>query len=210
VESINLDQISWPVVATETPVAYEYLRTRGFSDEDIQKYNLRVGRPFQAPEGYEVKKWSGRVLFPVMEGGACRYVVGRTVNGGNPKYVNSTASKSTVVFNLDNVSGDECIICEGIISSIAAQRATGVPAVALLGKVATGYQLSKIRSKCNTVYVSLDGDVQDQERMDLAKLLYRMGFKVFYIDLPADKDPDDLKDGYLEYFKRARPMELLL
>lgn len=210
--TLDLNEVSWPLTKTETPIAYQYITERGFTEEDIRTYGLRVGTPyFDDNLGYEVKKWSGRILFPYFNSAQeCVYFIGRSYTGKEPRYLNSEGSKSTLLYNLDKVQGT-CIICEGIISSIMAQKVTGVPAVALLGKSINTTQVSLIRSKCTEVYLSLDGDTQSQERLAIKRALLQAGLKVKMVNLPVIqeqgkklKDPDDLKSLYLGLFETAQ------
>ena len=213
----DLETISWPLNEEKSPIAYNYMKVRGFADEDIFKYSLRVGIPyFDEGKGYLVQKWRGRILFPFMDNNQrCVYIVGRTYIGADPRYLNSEGTKSTLVYNLQNVTGDTCIICEGIVSSIKAQKATGVPAVALLGKSSSKYQLSLIRSKASTIYLSLDSDTIPSDKEKIIKELIKLGAKVKLITLPYKelgdrklKDPDDYFLIYNDLFKSAEEISV--
>lgn len=197
---INLDIIGWKIDKNKTPIAYEYMRSRGFSDEDLTRYNIYVGKKFVNEKDEIDRRWEGRVLFPFVENDEVKMVVGRTYVDQDPKYRNSEGNKSNYVYGLDTVTGNECIICEGIISAIAASRYSGVPAVAILGKYISDTQASKIREKCNKVIVSLDGDVSREESKKMIYKLMGAGFIVEEIRLPDGKDPDELKGEYTHFF----------
>lgn len=208
----DINKISWPLNIEKTPIAYKYITIRGFTDDDIKKYSLRVGIPYYDDvKDYEVKKWSGRILFPfINKSGEYKYVVGRTYIDSEPRYLNSEGSRSTVLYNIENING-ACILCEGIISSISAEKATKVPAVALLGKSMNSFQISLLKSRTSEVFLSLDGDTSIKEREFIKTNLQRAGIKVWMIDVPIikdgdkiRKDPDDHKESYLEIFKKAR------
>ena len=209
---IDLNEISWELTKDNTPFAYQYLTIRGFTDSEIKKYDIRVGIPyFDEEKQKEIRKWVGRILFPFYNNSnECVYVVGRTYNGGNPRYINSEGSKSSILYNINNVK-DVVIICEGIISSISAERITGVSAVALLGKSITDYQVNLIKNKTNLVYLSLDADTTSEEKNKVISKLLAADIKVHLVDLPLItnergklKDPDDLKNVYMEFFEKAR------
>lgn len=209
IKQYNLDDVSLPLTEEDTPFAYSYLANRGFTDRDIIKYTLRVGKVyFDENLGRDVKKWSGRIIFPFIEGGNVAYLIGRAYAGKEPKYLNSSGNRSYIVYGLDKVMG-ECILCEGIISSISAEKWTGIPSVATLSKTITKQQLSRIRTKCNKIWLSLDGDVLVDEKIPILKELLSLGFEVYNIDLPQDKDPDDLGEDYLTYFKEAKKVNRL-
>lgn len=215
----DLDLISWPLTPEQTPIAYNYIKVRGFTDDDIQRYGLRVGIPYFDPvRNYQVKKWTGRILFPFLnETGECTYLVGRTYVGGEPRYLNSGGSRSALVYNLQEVQG-ECIVCEGIVSAIKAEKITGIPSVALLGKSATNFQLSRIRSRATRVWLALDGDTLPQEKDLIIQRLFALGCQVYIIDLPLQitptggkkKDPDDWSKIFLRLFESARRVDFSL
>jgi DNA primase len=207
---IDLNEISWPVT-DETPFAKAYLEERNFTPKDIETYNIRVGKPFYDTRiKNENNKWSGRILFPYFLNGACLYVVGRSYNDKDPKYLNSSGPKGLVVYGLDQVQG-ECIICEGIISRHTAARVTGKSTVCTLGKTMSRLQMALIRSKCKKVWVSYDADLTDYERRSTVKRLLKTGFEVWEVLIPLTmvgdkklKDPDDYKEEYLQFFNEAK------
>lgn len=201
----DLESISWPCESRHAPIAYEYMRKRGFTDAELSRFQVRVGRTFlDHKTDRVVRRYAGRVIFPFIEDGKVTYLVARTIGQDEPKYLNSPGDKSSVVFGLDDVRGT-AIVCEGIISAIAANRVTGVPAVCVLGKSPSDYQIAKLRNRADTVYTSLDGtsDVTPQERSKFNRKFIKAGFRVFEVKLPAG-DPDELGKEYVKYFKRAQ------
>lgn len=173
-------------------MAYKYMKDRGFTDEEMQRWDLKVGRAYEDPKTKRrIVNWSGRVIFPFHEDGEVVYMVGRSYVGREPKYYNPPGG-GKFVFNIDSVRG-ECILCEGIISAIAAERVTGIPSVAALGKTLTNFQLAKIAARCTKIYVCLDGtdDVTKRIRDDLNRQLVKVGLEVWEVRPPVGKDPDD-------------------
>jgi Toprim domain len=206
----DLDLISSPVTKAKTPIAYEFMtKTRGFTDEEIEKYGLRTGTTYFEGEK-KVSRWSGRILFPFMEDSEVTYVVGRTYVGASIKYLNSVGDKTGVVYGLDSVTDGRFILCEGIISAIAAHRSTGVPAVCLLGKVLTDIQLSKLRNRADEVYVCLDGteDVTARTRGQMHRRFLQAGFKVWTVPMPPGMDPDDEGPRFKQIFESSRRVRL--
>jgi DNA primase len=193
--------MSMPLTKDTTPFAYEYMTGRGFTEAEIEKYNIKVGREFNDyHSGRVIRKWSGRVLFPFMTpDNIMEYVIGRSINGKDPKYVNQRKDKSGIVYNLYNVTGNKCILCEGVISALAAQRVSGIPSIAVLGKYMTDTQIYKIRQKADEIIYSFDGDVDFKTvRANIRKLL-KAGFTVQYLRLPQDQDPDSLGKDFQKY-----------
>jgi hypothetical protein len=214
-EAVDLDEISDPLTEDETPFAYNYMtQVRGFTDDDIKRLNLRVGKPYwtTGKDGtdYESKRWQGRVIFPFMEQGKPMFLVGRTYVGKDPKYLNSTdRKKDAFVYGIDNVTDGVAILCEGIISAWAAEKYTGVPAVSILGYYATPTQLMKLRTRVHTLYLCLDGGVDQEVVKRLLKQLDDFGFgNVYKIQLPGKADPDELKEKFTEYFREAERLSL--
>jgi len=210
--TFNLDEISWKLSEKETPIAWNYmLNVRKFSIQEIEKHQLRVGKPYWDDKREKtIYKWCGRVLFPSISHNECNFIVGRAYTNKQPKYLNSTGSKSSVVYGLNGIK-NECILCEGIISAIAAERVTGIPAISCLGKSGSFVQLSKIRSKIDKIYLSLDGtkDVIEDVWIKFNRQLIKMGFEVWNIRILEDKDPDDLGIEYLKYFKQAKKVSFI-
>lgn len=211
---VDLDEISAPLNQEDYPQTYEYAIGRGFTDTDINKYHLRAGHSFMDEErGFRNKKWSGRLVFPVYENGIPIYAVGRSYIGAANKYVNITVPKEGIVYNIDNVDG-RCIVCEGIISSIAAERTTEITSTCLLGKTITDLQAYKIGQRAKKVWLSLDGGVPKRITKSVIRTLLRNGLDVWLVSLPdpddpdmpeyKDKgDPDELGVEYLDFFRKA-------
>lgn len=205
---IDLDKMSNLINEEETPIAWEYMLERGFSPEELIQYKVRVGKTFYDDAlNRDVHSWSGRVIFPFYEDGQCVYVVGRAYSGREPRYLNTKGGKGIVIYNLDGVK-DECLICEGIISAIAATRVCGIPSVAILGKFMSDHQLMKLKSRVRKVTVCLDGDVTKKEKQEFGMKLWGAGFDVWTVDLPEDSDPDEMGIAFADIIKTAKKFSL--
>lgn len=194
--SVNIDDISFPISAREAPNASKYLESRGIGEDIIEKFNLRAGKG----------EWKNRIILPYFEEERCSYVIGRSYTGSTIRYKNTSVSKYNVLYGVDLVTEGKAIICEGVFSAIAAYQATGIPAVALLGKNFSDGQLDKLRAVASSVFVSFDGtiDVTEKIKIQTALILRNRGFKVRIVDLPFGKDPDDLRGEYREYLMKSR------
>lgn len=204
----DLEEISEPITESNTPIAWKYLKDRGITEAEIQRNSIRLGTPFwDAERAGDNFQWAGRILFPFFDSeGDVSFLVARSVNGKEPKYLNSKGGKSHAVYGLDKVQGDKCILCEGIISAIAAERTTGISAVCLLGKTALPSQLMRLREKVSRVFLSLDGGETTNE---IQKQLFRFGFKVYKVSMPKGTDPDDLGTDYLQFFQKAEKVSAI-
>lgn len=109
------------------PEGLDYIVSRGFTEEDIRKYQIR----FADYQPSAMPKWRQRIFHRVMvpnfEQDRCIYFVGRDVSGKQPnKYYNPVASispkiASSTVFNLEKaaVAGDGYIeLLEGVFDSM--------------------------------------------------------------------------------------------
>lgn len=201
-KKLNLDEMSYPL-NDDTPIALNYMiEKRGFSRGEIDYYKLRVGKRYHDSDGKKISRWAGRIIFPFFYKGEVVFLVGRSYTGKEPKYLNSEGDKTEVLYGVDGIIGEECLLCEGIISSIAAQRKLNIPAVSCLGKTITDFQLSKLREKCSIVTVCLDGDVSKIERERFNFHLLGFGFIVYEMILPDGYDPDEMtKSGLINCYK---------
>lgn len=208
--AVDIDEFSVPVCEEETPMSYIYLtQKRKFTDQMIADNNIRSGIPFRAVtkqgEEYMSKKWCGRVVFPFFESGVCKYAVGRSYGDKEPRYYNTANGKGKFIYGLDKVVDGKAILCEGIISSLAAEKHSGITGISTLGKYATEVQMTKIRTKVSKIYLCLDGDVTIEDRKRLRSQAKEFKFpKIYEIFMPKDCDPDDTTtEVFLECLRKA-------
>lgn len=224
IPGIDINAFSEPINPQRHPKSFKYLiEDRFLTEEDIQKYDIRSGISYRDSKDKLITKWTGRVVFPFYEDGICTYAIGRTYMGDDRKYVNVDTPKTTIVYGIDRIKNRECIICEGLLSAIAAEKTTGISSVCLLGKTISPLQLYKIRKHADRVWQSLDGGVPTRQIKTMSRRLYKAGFdEVWKVNLPSegeldihgnickkDYDPDDLGDDYLLYFNKAEKVRFL-
>jgi len=207
---VDIDKFSEPINPKRHPRSTNYLlNDRGLTMEDIQKYDIRSGKSYKEDDRL-INKWTGRVIFPFYEDGICVYAIGRTYMGDDRKYINVDVPKSNIVYGVDKIKNRECIICEGFLSAVSAEKTTGVSAVCLLGKTISPLQLYKIRTRADRVWMSLDGGVPEGQVKAVSRSLMKAGFaEVWRVDLPGEDDPDDLGDEYMKYFDKASRVKYL-
>lgn len=210
--TVNLDQFTVPIDPEETPCSWQYVMSRDLTLEDIERYQIRAGMSFE-----DSKRWSGRVVFPALEDSVCHYAVGRSYNGSERKYMNTAGSRSHFIY-WRHLVGETVIVCEGIISAIAATKHTGIQAIPLLGKVVADGQANILRSICSDLILALDGDVNSTEILNAVKTLFKAGFNhVDLVRLPPPPDvektsdyksdaADFTKDEYLRFFERRKTL----
>lgn len=176
--------------------AYEYLRNRSISDEQIAFYNIGFGtqdiRQLE-PEDVPYYAGSGRIIFPDYDDdGTCVYWVARTYKGHKVKYKNPAQSNARdKIFNLVKASRyPTCVIAEGVISAIAC----GYNGVATYGKEVTQQQIDMLVSVGFDHYcVAHDGDAR-KESLVLADKLERRGCSVSLVYFRRNEDPASVSD----------------
>lgn len=209
-EPLNLDLFSDPITKNsmkDIPFAMEYLKRRKFSIEDIFRYRLRIGKKYYDRENEKVVKvWQNRIIFPFYDTDTPLYAIGRSYNGMNPKYLNTKGEKSVVVYNIDKIKNRTCIICEGLISSIFAEKYSGISAVCILGCYISEFQFYQIRSAVDKVYISLDGGVDVKSMCDR---FMKSGCETYFVDLPKGVDPDECGPDYIKYIQNAKQVRII-
>lgn len=142
---------------------YEYMISRGFSDEEVSLYEFRI-----------LTMWGlDCVLIPnkIISKNRTDYYQIKFINGGNLKYYNLNNYEKP----LTNISGiknkPKLIICEGFFTSHSASRLPECDSVAILGKTLTSLQskqLSQLSKNYNEIIIGLDEDVPLSQKEELA------------------------------------------
>ncbi|HEX2832186.1 MAG TPA: DNA primase [Thermoanaerobaculia bacterium] len=209
-------------------LAQRYLRDRRVSKEIVTRYGFgfapdawdyilrRLGQkhgekrlelaglvtPRKEKTGY-YDRFRNRLIIPIhSETGAIVGFGGRSLDGGEPKYLNSPESelfnKSRLLYNLHRSKDamrryDRAILVEGYFDAIAIDHA-GVPGVvASMGTSLTPGQASLMRRFTKNVVVAYDGDNAGRAAtLRAAQILLAAGMQVSALDLHGEKDPDSL------------------
>jgi DNA primase len=212
--------------------ADDYLRSRRVSDEIITRYGFgyapdmwdyiltRLSRkhgekklelagliqPRKSGSGH-YDRFRNRLMIPIhSETGALVGFGGRTLDGSDPKYLNSPDSevfnKSRLLYNLHRSKDamrriDRAILVEGYFDAIAIDHA-GVPGVvASMGTSLTSGQASLMRRFTRRVVICYDGDEAGRNAtLRAAPVLLAAGLDVQVLDLAGEKDPDTLIEKY--------------
>lgn len=192
--------------AVDSPSAKRYLNDRGFDDDTIRFYDMRVESSMDG-------KYYGRVIIPnrIYHRIYTDMFCSRTYINQEPKYKNPVGddTKSTIVFNLHRVPDNvPIIICEGALSAIAAGRT----AVASYGKYMSDVQISKVLSKHpSAIFVSLDPDAI-KESDELCRRIYHMdpSVSIRQVIMPDGEDPASLtKSEYARCLKESKTINIL-
>lgn len=224
--------------------AQKYLRDRDVSKEIVTRYGFgfapdswdyilrRLGQkhgekrleaagllmPRKEKTGY-YDRFRNRLIIPIhSETGAVVGFGGRSLDGSEPKYLNSPESelfnKSRLLYNLHRSKDamrryDRAILVEGYFDAIAIDHA-GVPGVvASMGTSLTPGQASLMRRFTRNVVIAYDGDNAGRAAtLRAAQVLLAAGMQVSALDLHGEKDPDSLiqkhgVDRFLEILSSA-------
>jgi len=175
----------------------------GFTIDELVDVGIsRQGRATDRP----VDMFRGRVVLPVRDDdGAVRGLVGRSVNGRGPKYLNSPRTdiydKSVHLYRPLRVRGipaAHAVVVEGTIDALAlavAAVATGstnrICPLTQSGRELSPRQVGEIlRQHRGRPVLMLDGDTAGREAMTrLTRAFTAAGRSPIQVDLPAGEDP---------------------
>ena len=164
--------------------AYNYLRKRNVTDDDIIKYNI----------GYcDFGRYANMVIIPSYDkDGTLNYFTGRSFEK-DPfiKYRNPECSRDIIPFELFINWDSPLVLCEGPFDAIAIKR----NAIPLLGKNIQSNLLKRIvQSTVKKIYIALDTDAIKQA-LKHCEYLLNQGKEVYLVELDG-KDPSDLGFSY--------------
>lgn len=182
---------------TMSSSATDYLLSRGFTYDQMNYYDLRVGNLNQEFGRIIIPNKVDRLVYTDM-------YAARSYIGQEPKYHNPfDVKKSSIVFNLHRIKENSpVILVEGPLTAIAA----GYHAVASFGKSLSRDQASQIISKHpSVIYVNYDYGAE--EYTDKACRLFRSlskEVKIMKTLMKDDRDAADLsKEEYVDCLKNS-------
>jgi hypothetical protein len=170
--------------------AYKYLKSRGITEETIQKYKI----------GYTVSgDFAYRIIVPSFNSeGVLNYFIARSWVKNKIKYKNPKAEKDQIIFNEINIDWTKDVyLCEGVFDSFFLNNP-----IVMLGKKISKLLFETIYNKAEgMVHIVLDGDAFT----DAVKLYHelnggRLYNKIKLYKLPLEKDSCDLKGQIDEFY----------
>ena len=167
--------------------AWNYVKNRGITLEDILKYGL----------GYcEYGNYKNMIIIPSYdENGKLNYFTGRSFER-EPyrKYRNPETSRNIIPFELFINWNLPLILCEGPFDAIAIKR----NAIPLLGSNIQGSLMKKIvTSTVKKIYIALDSDAI-KKSIKYAEEFINEGKEVYMVELQG-KDPSEM--GFYNFTK---------
>ena len=160
--------------------AKSFLHKRGITDVDIKKYKI----------GFcDSGLYEGRIIIPSYDHmGLLNYFVGRSFIGEKMKYKNPNVSRDIVPFDWYIAWSKPIVLCEGVFDAMSI-RTNAIP---MFGKKPSRKLLMKIfEKKVKTIYIALDDDAR-KDAFRLSEFFSDFGIDTKVVDLPKDKDPNDL------------------
>lgn len=164
--------------------AYNYLKTRGVTDELIEKFEI----------GFcDNGNFNGRVVIPSYnKNGELNYFIARSWNPRSKnKYMNPKVEKDKIIFNENRIDWEkEITLVEGVFDSIFVPNS-----IPLLGKHISELLLKTIYNKAKSnIIICLDSDAWDKS-LELFNELNggNLWGRVKVIKLPDGKDIADLR-----------------
>ena len=176
----------------------DFLRKKGFSDEEIQKAGLSSSR-------YRSDMFRGRIQVPLMD--AQGRVVGFTARllediPNAPKYINTPQTllydKGRHVFGLhlakDAIRTEKyAVLVEGNLDVIASHQAGVRQVVATAGTALTEMQLKTLGRFASDIRAAFDADRAGLAATERAiPIAAKVGVKLSVVTIPEGKDPDEL------------------
>jgi DNA primase len=171
-----------------------YLQQRGISPDTAITWRLGLN--------------AQRLMLPIRDGqGRCCGFSGRSLNGEEPKYRNSSADllfqKSQLLFGLDQAaavihSSGEVLLVEGPLDVIQLHQAGFTTSVAAMGTALTLEQLQLLQRRgARRLLVVFDGDGAGTRATGkliagLRSALIGSGLELAVVELPSGTDPDGL------------------
>lgn len=204
-----------------------YLQNRGLSRETIEAFQLGFAgnslemKKFLLAQGFDKDflvesglfvgetrdKFFGRVIFPIANSmGNVVAFTGRILRDGEPKYLNSPATKifdkSSILYGLhlakQTISKTgEVFIVEGQMDTIALHQAGVKNAVGISGTALTTEHIKILKRFTKIVYLALDADSAGIKATFLSiENLLNSDLEIRVIIIPNGKDPDEfIKSG---------------
>jgi len=160
--------------------AIKFLKQRGINKTDIKKHKMGF-----CDDGV----YQNRIIIPSYdENGILNYFVGRSFMGSGMKYKNPNVSRDIVPFDWFIAWSYPIILCEGMFDAISI-RTNAIP---MLSKKPPKSLLRKIFEKqVKMIYIALDDDAK-KDAYNLSEFFKDFGIDAKVVNLPKDKDPNDL------------------
>ena len=200
-----------------SPHGKEYLRKRGFTEETIEKFNIKdilnskneecrllnnFSKTKLLKSGLMVERnnkirliwWDHTILFPFNRGNKIIYIQGRRVLSGQPKYM-GLRGVIKPLYNYDLLTqlsaGSTVCICEGVTDALTASQ-IGLNAVGVLGALSFRKEWCDILNKFRIVIIPDADSAGEKFEQKIREAFLAKGHAVEALRLPKGSDLTDL------------------
>ncbi|MCL2616335.1 MAG: DNA primase [Defluviitaleaceae bacterium] len=194
----------------------EKLQSLSYTLEDALASGIVL--PSKRGTGYYCR-FGGRLIFPIIDvRGKVVGFGGRTLDGGEPKYLNSaesaTFNKSRNLYGLNlarKAKAREYILVEGYMDVISLHQAGFANSVAALGTAFNTEHAKALKGYADSVVIAFDSDeAGTRAALKAIPFLVGEGLRVRVMSLRGAKDPDEYVKKYggqvfAEELKKATP-----
>lgn len=169
--------------------AFNYIKSRNITDEQIEKYN--IGFCYQG-------QYENRIIIPSYDiDKNLNYFIARSyLSKTKMKYKNPEVDKESLIWNEHLINWDEPIyIVEGVFDSIFLNNS-----IPMLGKYMTQNLFNRLYNLAKKVIIVLDSDAwADSEKLFHKLNCGKLMGKVWVVKLEGNKDIADLKGDLSQY-----------
>jgi len=174
--------------------AYKYLKSRGITDDMIEKFNI----------GYTVQgDFAYRIIVPSFNSeNHLNYFIGRAWTKRKDKYKNPSVPKDEIIFNEGLIDWTtDVFLVEGVFDSFFLTNP-----IVMLGKKMSRLLFETLYNKAEgNIIVCTDGDAWDDGMKIYDELNGgRLYNKIKIVKLPKDKDICDLRGQIDEYYYEVK------
>ncbi len=207
VSAATIDEWQLGFAPTGGDIAYQAMRKKGFSDDDIFQAGLSIKR--DRGVGY-FDRFRGRVMFPIADVhgtivGCSGRILDALVDPKKPtpaKYINSPQTliynKSAILYGLHQAKqaikkAERAVLVEGYMDAIASHQAGRANVVASSGTALTRDQVKLLKRYTTTIVLAFDSDAAGaQAALRGLDQALQEEVNVLMLRLPFGKDPDEL------------------
>jgi len=165
----TIDEFQIGFARDECHALSEYLHTKGYRDDEIEKTGMSLRSTKPGQEGRHYDRFRSRIMFPLCDSsGRVVGFTGRVFRSDDPaKYVNSPQTalydKSKILFGLSLAKSaireaGSAILVEGQMDLIMAHQSGTKNSVAVSGTALTGYHLEMLKRFADKLYFAFDSD----------------------------------------------------
>ncbi len=177
----------------------KHLAAQGYTREQ----GVESGLLSRGKKGHIFDRFRNRLIFPIVSlSGHCVAFGGRVLDGGEPKYLNSSDSeiysKGEHLYGLyqarKNVTqSKEVLLTEGYVDVLTLHQFGFSNACGVLGTALTPRQVKRLAGLARFVYLAFDGDrAGRQAAMRSVEMVLGQGMECRVLNLPDGEDVDSL------------------